>query len=54
MDHATCPYQYADDQLGQKRPIIKPRPPPQKKAHPQFKSEDACRKWNKYYYLSGN
>ena len=53
MDHvrATCPYRQADDQPGQKRTFTKPKPPPLKRARTQFKSEDACRKWNRYHYM---
>ena len=38
MDHvkATCPYRPADDQLGQKRPLAKPKPPT-KRARLQLK-----------------
>ena len=38
MDHvkATCPYRPADDQLGQKRPLVKPKPPT-KRAHLQLR-----------------
>ena len=54
MDHikATCPYRSADDPQGPKRPMTKPsyRPPP-KRARPQFKSDETCRKWNKYRYM---
>ena len=52
MDHVkgSCPYQSTEEQLGQKRPASKSRPP-QKRPRPQSKSEEACRKWNKYNYM---
>ena len=53
MDHTkhTCPYRSHDEHLGSKRPLAKPGPP-SKKPRPHFHSEEACRKWNKYHYLS--
>ena len=52
MDHvkAMCPYRPADDQLGQKRPLAKPKPR-SKRARPQLRSEEACRKWNRYHCM---
>ena len=45
---ATCSYRPADDRLGQKRPLAKPKPP-SKRAFPQLRLEEACRKWNRYH-----
>ena len=53
MDHTkyTCPYRTQDESPGSKRPIAK-MGPSAKRARPYVKSEDACRKWNKYHYMS--
>ena len=47
----TCPYRTQDESPGSKRPIAK-MGPSAKRARPYVKSEDACRKWNKYHYMS--
>ena len=52
MDHAkgSCPYQSTEDQPGQKKLALRSRPP-QKRPRTQSKSDEACRKWNKYNYM---
>ena len=52
MDHVkeTCPYQSAEDRLGQKRQGTSPNVP-HKKARGQFKPDETCRKWNRLHYM---
>ncbi len=53
MDHTkqTCPYRPQEEFTGSKRPLTRTGTPA-KKARVHFRSEEACRKWNKYHYMS--
>ena len=52
MDHgkATCPYKPTEEQPGHRKPPLKPKLP-QKRLRTYTKSEEPCRKWNRFNYM---